>query len=273
MRVRARAVTLGLAALTLGCGDALPSPALVDAPRVLALTTATPEVRPADGVTVRALWFDPSGREMSFRWRLCREASGFDPRACAVPGVGRDLDASTETVALPPSALSLGASEREGTWVLWLLACPGSSSTARDGRYQCAGNDGVEVFRRVGVRRDGALNTPPSITAVTLDGRALSDGATLTLPRCEGACAPLTVSVTPRGDAVETAPDGVAEALLLSVYVTGGTVSPARDAAARGERRVMSVRWTPPPEGEVRAWVALRDQRGGESVVSVSFAR
>lgn len=271
--MRARAVTLGLAALSLGCGDALPSPAVVDAPRVLALTTATPEVRPGDGVTVRAVWFDPSNRAMSFRWRLCREVSGFDPRACAVPGVGRDLDASAEAVTVPPSALSLDAGERDGAWVLWLLACPGSVSVVRDGRYQCDGSDGVEVFRRVGVRREGALNTPPSIAAVTLDGRALVDGATLALPRCEGACAPLAVSVTPREDAVETDADGVAEALLLSVYVTSGPVSPVRDAAARGERRVMSVRWTPPSEGEVRAWVALRDQRGGESVVSVNFTR
>ncbi|MEZ4409984.1 MAG: hypothetical protein R3A52_26440 [Polyangiales bacterium] len=271
--MRARAVTLGLAFLALGCGDALPSPAVVDAPRVLALTTATPDVRPGSEVTVRALWFDPSNRDVAFRWRLCREVSGFDPRACAVPSVGRDLDATTERVTLPPSALSLDASEREGTWVLWLLACPGSTASVRDGRYQCALNDGVEVFRRVGVRREGALNTPPSITSITLDGRALTDGATLPLPRCDGACAPLTVSVTPREDAVETAPDGVAEALLLSVYVTGGSVSPVRDAAARGERRVMSVRWTPPSEGEVRAWIALRDQRGGESVVSVRFVR
>lgn len=270
--MRARAAALSLVA-SCGCGDALPSPAVVDAPRVLALSTATPEVRPGEGITVRAVWFDPSDRGVSFRWRLCRDVSGFDPRACAVPGVGRDLDANTETVSLPPGDLPLDASARGATWVLWLLACPGSTSSARDGRYQCEGSDGVEVFRRVGVRREGALNAPPAIASVTLDGRELLDGATLVLPRCEGACAPLTVSVTPRGDAVETSPEGEPEALLLSVYVTGGSVSPARDAATRGELRVMSTRWTPPLQGQHRAWVVLRDQRGGESVVSARFSR
>lgn len=265
------AVLLGV---TVGCEESLPSPAVVDVLRVIALTTETPEVRPGEAVTVRTVWFDPEGRTVKFHWRLCREVSGFDPRECAVPSVGRSLDETNETVTLEASDLALEDGETTGTWVLWEMVCPERPATVRDGRFQCSEDNGVEVYRRVGVRTHGVLNHPPAIVSATIDDHEVTENATVTVVGCDGGCAPTRVSVTPANDAVEMVEGELSEALLLSVYVTAGSVSPVRDAAMHGELRRMSVRWTPPAQSpELRLWIVLRDQRGGESVRIVKVRR
>lgn len=275
---------LGLSVLA-GCADPLPSPSTVDVLRVLALTTPTPEVRPGEGLTVRAVWFDPvGGREVRWRWRLCDPGAADDPRACArAAGVTELASGDRDEVEVPAAALTLGPGGADRTWVVYAIACPviGAALDPREGRLVCPEGVGSEVFRRVSVRATAALNRPPAIAAWTLDrppGRQpLDDGAEVAvggLAACDGDCAPLSLALTP-GEGAAEAYDGGAETLLASVYVSSGSVAPPRVVTAPGVVAPMEVRWTP---GRVergravgRVWAVLRDQRGGETARAVTI--
>ncbi len=258
-----------------GCTDALPSTSTVDVLRILALTTPTPEVRPGDGIAVRALWFDPvGGRSVRWRWRLCDPGVADDPRVCARATGPIELSRG-EPDRVEIAAANLGASDR--TWVVYAIACPGREATIdpREGRLVCPEGIGSEAFRRVAVRTTGELNRPPAIARWTLGhaGRevALEDGATTTvggLAACNGDCPELVLTLTPAADAAEAT-----ESLLGSVYVTSGAVAPPRAVNDPGLVAPMVLRWRPQRvlggEEVARVWAVLRDQRGGESARSV----
>lgn len=267
-----------------GCVEPLPSPSTVDVLRILALTTATPEVRPGDGLSVRAVWHDPAGgRGVRWRWRLCDPGVADDPRACARGDGGAELSSGeADRVEVPAVALSPHPTEDARTWVVYAIACPTSDAVidAREGRLVCPRGVGSEAFRRVTVRAMAALNRPPAIGGWSIEhaGRAvaLEDGAAAAvgpLEPCEGGCPALTLTLTPAPGAAE-AFDGTAESLLASVYVSSGSVSPPRVATDPGVVAPMVVQWTPGrvvPGGEVaRVWAVLRDQRGGEAVRAVT---
>lgn len=269
---------LVLAALG-GCTDALPSTSTVDGLRVLALTTTTPEVRPGDGLTVRALWFDPvGGRPVRWRWRLCDPGPADDPRVCArAAGVTELASGDVTSVDVAAPALAPRAGEADRTWVVYAIACPEAEAVIDpgEGRLVCARGVGSEVFRRVTVRSTGALNRPPGIARweAAHAGRttSLEDGATVAvggLTACDGECPAVTLTLTPSGDAAEAT-----ESLLASVYVTSGSVAPPRAVNEPGAVGAMVLRWTPrrvAAGSEVgRVWAVLRDQRGGESARSV----
>lgn len=269
---------LVLAALG-GCTDPLPSTSTVDGLRILALTTATPEVRPGEGITVRALWYDPAGaRAVRWRWRLCDPGPADDPRVCArTTGVTELAGGEVTAVDVPAGALALRSGEAERTWVVYAIACPEAEAVVdpNEGRLVCARGVGSEVLRRVAVRSTGALNRPPGIARweASHAGRAtsLEDGATVTLPgltACDGECPSVTLTLTPGDDAAEAT-----ESLLASVYVTSGSVAPPRAVNEPGAVGAMVLRWTPRrvvAGSEVgRVWAVLRDQRGGESARSV----
>ncbi len=258
-----------------GCTDALPSSSTVDVLRILAMTTATPEVRPGEGITVRALWFDPvGGRLVRWRWRLCDAGVADDPRVCARATGAIELSSGTADQA-EITAATLGTSDR--TWVVYAIACSGMDATIdpREGRLVCPEGVGSEAFRRVTVRTTGELNRPPAIARWTLGHAgqefALEDGATVAvggLSACDGDCPSLTLTLTPATDAAEAT-----ESLLGSVYVTSGAVAPPRAVNDPGRVAPMVLRWVPQRVvvgSEVaRVWAVLRDQRGGESARSV----
>lgn len=274
-------VLMGLA----GCADPLPSPSTVDVLRILALTTATPEVRPGAGLGVVAVWFDPvAGRSLRWRWRLCDPGVADDPRACARATGSTELaSGEADHVEVPATALALRGSETARTWVVYTITCPGTVAAIdpREGRLVCPQGVGSEAFRRVTVRASEPLNRPPPIGDWTLDqvGRAISleDGAVVTagsLAACEGDCPTLALTLTPMPGAAETF-DGGAESLLASVYVSSGSVGPPRVVTDPGVVAPMVFRWTPGrvmAGGEVaRVWAVLRDQRGGETARAVTI--
>lgn len=280
MRMRWLAL-VGLA----GCADPLPSPSTVDSLRILALTTATPEVRPGAGLGVTAVWFDPvAGRSVRWRWRLCDPGAADDPRTCARASGSTELaSGEADHVELPATALALRDRETERTWVVYAIACPGMAAEIdpREGRLVCPGGAGSEAFRRVIVRASAPLNQPPPIGGLTLDqvGRALplEDGTVVAagpLAACDGDCPTLSLTLTPASGAAE-ALDGGAESLMASVYVSSGSVSPPRVVTDPGVVAPMVFRWTPGrvvSGGEVaRVWAVLRDQRGGETARSVTI--
>lgn len=275
-----------------GCNDflaPLPSPSRVDSLRVLALTTPTPEVHPGTPVAVRAFWVDPSATPESpplfFRWRLCRETEGSDPRECPASPSGIDLspEGIGDVVQIPPEQLVPSSTELRAVFNVYVALCRGAVPRldARQGRFVCGGSSFVEATRRVTVRSSGALNQVPRI-----EGWSLSCGEAVVplpgevtqpveLPLRPVDCPSWTLAVTPASDAVERADDGSAETLMASFFASRGRLDRPRDIAAAGEVRTLQARWTPPPvtDGGVTQdpwiWVVLRDQRGGETVREV----
>lgn len=258
-----------------GCADPLPSPSTVDVLRILALSTDTPEVRPGDALAVRAVWHDPlGGRAIRWRWRLCDPGAAGDPRVCARASGSVELGSGeTDRVELPASELSLRGTESERTLVVYAIACPVLDAVidGREGRLVCPEGNGSEAFRRVTVRASGPLNRPPPIAAWTLEqsGRSvpLEDGVAVSP-------GPLSLTLTP-GDGAAEAFDGGSESLMGSVYVSSGVVAPPRVVTEPGVVAPMAFLWTPGQVlsgGEVaRVWAVLRDQRGGETVRSVTI--
>lgn len=236
------AATLALVATA--CGEELRSPSRVDALRVIALVTETPEVRPDGGAEVRAVWFDPAGRAPEFAWRLCWERAGVDPLSCADDPAAQAIASVGEVATVGPALLRGRASD-----VAIVLV-----------RLR-AGDDRVEAFRRITVRADGALNRPPAIASVALLAGTtrvtVEEGATVEVP-----AAGLRVEVTPADDARELRPDGARELLTASFLAGAGAFDPPR-ALGEGALRAS---WRDGAAGSVRMWAVLRDDRGGASV-------
>lgn len=246
---------------------ALPSPSSVTGLRVLTLTADAPEVRPGGAPRVEAVTLFPSANSGDVvRWRLCAERDLSDPRDCPSSPRGVDLGLGG-SVQLP----ALADLDADTNYVVLASACAGAIPTIdpSNGRALCGSSPSVEAFRRVIVRRAGALNANPRARRWTLSRLGETTEVTgdeVTLARCAmTSCGPWTVSVEPEAGSAEATPDG-AESLVGSFYATRGSLDRPRDSASPGEVRALTARWTL-PEGSEGARVAyvLRDLRGGDS--------
>lgn len=227
-------------AFALGCGEALPSPSLVNAPRFIALTTETPELRPGDPVSVRAVFFDPLMREARFRGWWCWERAGVDPLGCEE--VGAD------------GALRFDGSE--GHIGAGSLRAPKEGVTRALVIVEAAVDDElVTAFRRLAVLDEGPLWRPPTLRRVALrEGSReveLIEGQTILLPEGD---APRRLIVEFEGD----------EAMTASFLTTDGSFSPPRGYG----RSPIEVGWQAGATAERLVWVVLRDDRGGSRVRS-----
>lgn len=223
------------------CGAELPSPSSIQGPRVIALETATPEVRSGDEAQVRARWFDPAGRAAVMLWRACWEGAGVDPLRCADGATGRDLVGAGDEVTLPSD---LTRERSAGTLlVVFRLA---------------VGNERLEAFRRIVVGDGAAPNLPPPIAAVTLVEGAVRtevpDGALI-----EVGGGPVVVEVTTAVGAGEPLPDGGRETLTLSLLTSSGSFDPPR----RVGEGALRASWVGASPGDARMWAVLRDDRAG----------
>ncbi len=261
---------LGVMFVLAGCdGLAQVSPSGVHDLRVLALTTATPEVRPGRLIRIEAAIMDPLPvTQPVVRWRVCDESEIPDPRACAAADGGIDLGFGPG-VEVPAWAVSATRS-----LVVLAAVCRGAPAEFDTslGHFACAGGaPAAEAFRRLVVHAKGKLNRPPEIERWELVRGALvvrpEASGEFVLPRCDRTpCGAWTVRVVPNDRASEVTA-GVPEALVASFYATAGTIDPPRDAAAPGEVRPMTSRWIVADGlGSPQVGVVLRDQRGGESV-------
>lgn len=233
-----------MALCSAACAAELPSPTRVDALRLIALTTDTPDVRPGDPFAVRALWFDPRGRPARLRWSWCWEAPGVDPLACAAGEVGHGLDATGDLVTVPAEA---SRDRPRGVDTVIVVA-----------RVEAVG-ERVEGFRRVRVRAEGALNRPPEITEVAI-GEGASRAAVGEGEVRETSLRALRVELVAAADAREPTGDGGVEALTASFLASAGSLDPPRVLGGEG---TFVARWTGDAVGDVRFWAVLRDDRGG----------
>lgn len=225
------------------CAGELPSPSRVDALRVIALTTETPEIRPGTAVTVRALWFDPRGRPARFAWSWCWEGPGIDPLRCADGEGARTLASTGEEAELDAAALRDRPPDADVAIVVVRASLDG---------------DRAEAFRRVRVRDQGALNQVPEVRALIVDdgrARVVVGEGDVTEIAARAARVELVATEASR----ETDAAGVTEVLTASFLASEGSFDPPRVVGAGP----FIARWRGVEGGEVRCWAVLRDDRGG----------
>lgn len=233
-----------LALSAAACAAELPPPSRVDALRLIALLTETPDVRPGEGFAVRALWFDPRGRAAQARWSWCWEAPGIDPLRCAAGEGAHAISETGDVATVPPDALRDRPTGVDAVIVVARIE---------------VGADRFEGFRRVRVRAQGALNQPPEIVEV-----AVGEGAARVVIEegevREGALRALRVELVAADGAREPTEAGGAEVLTASFLASAGAFDPPRVV---GGERAFVARWTGDAVGDVRFWAVLRDDRGG----------
>lgn len=109
----------------LGCTGGLPLPQIVATPRVLIIVADHPESLAGEDITLRALAYDPMGRELTYTWRACLSI-GAILAANDIPGPPRSpcmpLSSMGDTVTVPGDATL--------TLVEQFRLAPAGSSTA-----------------------------------------------------------------------------------------------------------------------------------------------
>lgn len=223
------------AVLLSACGEAPPSPSAVTSARFLGLITETPEVRPGESAAIEVLWVDPAERAVTFAGWWCWEGPAVDPLRC--------------DPAIAEGPLTPGRSAR--AWTVGPLRPPPGAREAIVVLEASLEGQRTSAFRRVGVRADGALHTPPELQAVTL---RQGDRAVLVAAGDE-------VGVTDASFRVEVQGEAAAGAgpLMASFFATGGVFDPPRAVSPAP----LVSRWSPRGAEGGEIWVLLRDARGG----------
>ncbi len=299
-------------ALTLAaCNGQFKPETLVDALRVLSVTTEPPEVAPGESATLEILQLDPSrptgkttvvwvGCEpdpIDFNRSACNDTSALlQPTAFATfpPGVrvlgfgNRAGYASASTLfdALAPEdpVRSNGTSGPVLGVVIGEFVKPTSSDAElRElfGRIERQEVQTVMALTRVTVSQKANKNHNPKLEALEVDGAALPQNAKLQLR------AGSKVTLVPRAtdDSRETysvllpsGPSERSESLVVSWYSTAGRFDQARVDVTSGAQTTFitpgssEVPDDPVPDKRTGTlWLVLRDGRGGQHAQTVPF--
>jgi hypothetical protein len=268
-----------------GCEDALDQRlAIVDQPRVLAITSEPPEVAPGTTATLTALLASPTGPLGAVpAWALC--AAPKPPTVdnavadgCVADAVTPLGDAPVIAVTIPldacrtfgPDVASAGFRPRDpdptgGYYQPIRAAIPSLDLAFGFTRITCnlanAPGDLAQHYKTTYV-----ANTNPTLTALTVDG-APAMSAPVPADR------DVTLAVGWPAGAVEsylyydqTTQTLITrrEAMRISWFATAGTL--AVDASAVDEAApttTVSTKWHTPAAGLAYLWLVLRDSRGG----------
>lgn len=264
----ARATMLVLAALAAaGCSDKLPSRALVDDLRVLAVRADPPEAAPGMTVTFDGLVGDPEvpARPVRRGWAICTPGDGGvatcgDPTRVVVLGTGLRV-----TWTVPDDFLTeLDPEDAEtGRDVFVVLGIELEMEEGKPG----PGEHDV-AFKRIRISTHPAPNTNPLIESLTLDGRSADGHLPVDVDER------LELAVRPVAGAAETyiGPDGEekVEELRYTWLVTGGSIGDPV-TWGEGEDGVSVTDWKLPDDRDPphqTLWVVLRDGRGGTAWAS-----
>lgn len=261
-------LTLAAAAVVAaGCSDKLPSRALVDDLRVLAVRADPPEAAPGETITLDGLVGDPEipARPVRRGWAICTPGEGGvatcgDPTRVVVLGTALSAVWTVPEdflAELDPEEASIG----RDVFVVFGVELDVDGSEPGPGEHDVA-------FKRIRISTQPAPNTNPLVESLTLDGR--SDPIELTVDVDER----LEIAVRPSAGAAETwlGPDGTEEVeeLRYTWLVTGGSVADSV-TWGEGEEGGSVTQWNLPDDRNPphqMLWVVLRDGRGGTAWAS-----
>jgi hypothetical protein len=242
-----------------GCNDPLPSRALVDDLRVLAVRAEPPEAAPGATITFDALVGDVEVPSRAFRrgWALC--TPGVDGVAtCGDPGRVTALGTgSTATWTVPDDLLDDlspdDAAIGRDVYVVFGIELDGLDSAPEEGEHDVA-------FKRVRISTNPEPNANPVIEALLLD----RNSSEAPLPVDVGARTELLVLATQESrQQYMLHGDLEQEDMRYTWLVTRGSIA---DPVSWGDSGgVSETRWAVPGSGEpdLMLWVVLRDGRGG----------
>jgi len=276
-----------------GCEDALDQRlAIVDRPRVLAITSEPAEVKPGESATLTALLAGPEGPLSNVpAWALCDAPKPPTVDNAVADGCVADQvtplgDGASITVTIPtdacrtfgPDVASAGFRPRDpdptGGYYQPIRAAvpalPALDEAFGFTRITCnlanAPGDVAQQYKTAYV-----ANAKPMLLPLTIDGAPATSAS-------PPANADVTLSVGWPADAVEsylyydqTSQTLITrrEAMRVSWFATAGAL--AVDASAVGEDDAassVSTTWHTPAAGPAYLWVVLRDSRGGLATAS-----
>ncbi|HEY6036499.1 MAG TPA: hypothetical protein VIV58_19610 [Kofleriaceae bacterium] len=276
---------VAIAVALAGCEDALDQRlAIVDRPRVLAVTSEPPEVKPGESATLTALLAGPDGPLANVpAWALC--AAPKPPTVdnavadgCVANQVTPLGDGASISVAIPtdacrtfgPDVASAGFRPRDpdptgGYYQPIRAAVPSLDLAFGFTRITCnlanAPGDVAQQYKTTYV-----ANAQPTLLPLTIDG---APAASASPP----ADTDVTLSVGWPADSVEsylyydqTSQTLITrrEAMRVSWFATAGALAVDASAVAETEAASsVSTTWHTPAAGPAYLWVVLRDSRGG----------
>lgn len=274
-----------------GCQDALDQRlAIVDQPRVLAITSEPPEVVPGASATLTALLAGPDGTLAEIpAWSLCDAPKPPTVDNAVADGCVQDQvtplgDAASITATIPldacrtfgPDVVSAGFRPRDpdptgGYYQPIRAAVPSIDLSFGFTRITCnlanAPGDVAQQYKTTYV-----ANTNPTLLELTLDG----------IPATAGSVMPdrdVALSVGWPAAAVESylyydqtsqTLTTRRESMRVSWFATAGTLAVDASAVAEADSSTtVSTTWhTPSAGGLAFLWLVLRDSRGGIATAS-----
>lgn len=283
-----RALLLGIALA--GCEDALDQRlAIIDQPRILAITSEPPEVLPGATATLTALLASPGGPLAAVpTWSLCDApkpptVDNAVADGCVATDVTPLGDAPAITATIPmdacrtfgPDVASAGFRPRDpdptgGYYQPIRAAVPSLDLAFGFTRITCnlanAPGDVAQQYKTTYV-----ANTNPSLTELAIDG---TPAASAPLPADHD----VTLSVGWPADAVESflyydqtsqTLTTRREAMRVSWFATAGSLAVDASAVAESDPSTsVSTTWHTPAAGPAYLWLVLRDSRGGLATAS-----
>jgi hypothetical protein len=275
-----------------GCEDTLDQRlAIVDQPRVLAITSEPPEVLPGATATLTALVASPKGPLTTVpAWSLCDAPKPPTVDNAVADGCVEDQvlplgDGASITAPIPmdacrtfgPDVASAGFRPRDpdptgGYYQPIRAAVPSLDLAFGFTRITCnlanAPGDVAQQYKTTYV-----ANTNPTLTALTLDGA---------LPASVAPDSDVTLSIGWPADAVESYLyyDQTSQTLItrresmrVSWFATAGALAVDASAVSESDSATsVSTTWhTPSSGGPAFLWVVLRDSRGGIATASAAL--
>jgi hypothetical protein len=275
-----------------GCEDALDQRlAIVDRPRVLAITSEPPEVLPGATATLTALVASPNGPLGSVpAWSLCDAPKPPTVDNAVADGCVEDQvtplgDAETIAALIPidacrtfgPDVVSAGFRPRDpdptgGYYQPIRAAVPSLDLAFGFTRITCnlanAPGDVAQQYKMTYV-----ANTNPTLTPLTIDGAP---------PTTVAADTDVMLSVGWPADSVESylyydqtsqTLTTRRESMRISWFTTAGSLAVDASAVAESDPATsVTTTWhTPPSTGPAYLWLVLRDSRGGLATASYAL--
>ncbi len=273
---------LGLAA----CAENLPSTAVIDKLRVIAIRAEPPEGAPGTSVDLDALVVDPlqAQRQIEMTWFACVPAPGQQvtsclnfasetPVLCVVNPEAPFCVISVDTTAqyqLPQLALTGRAEGESGQVIITQVVAPAGTLKACADHFRDEGTPAPDCdvsIKRLVVSRSAHPNKNPSLSDFQIDGMPLPDLSAATVPELASESKhKLSVALGAGSrETIDPPLNGLStESLFVSYYTTDGKLDPVRTDDAKTESDLTV------PEGPeaLRLFVVAHDGRGGTAWTS-----
>ena len=263
------------------CAEALPSTAVIDKLRVIAIRAEPPEGAPGTSVNLDALVVDPlsAQRELASTWFACVPARGQAVTSCLsfatetpilctlqpeAPFCVISVD-NTASYQLPELALAGRPAGESGQVVITQVVAPAGTLTACADHFRNEGTPAPDCdvsIKRLVVSHAAHPNQNPSLADFQIDGMPVPalDAATVPTIMSDSKHTLSVVLGAGSVEAIDPPMNGLAvESPYLSYYTTDGKLDPVRTDAVETQSDLTA----PSTPEALKLFVVVHDGRGG----------